>query len=73
MNLNTARLLMELRSKGYSWRALAEVYYDPKDLSHGDQGEGQELMNEAAQVLGFTEHHDDVAEHWSRTNKMRYP
>jgi hypothetical protein len=67
MDIHTARVIAELRTIGYSWRAIAEVYYPPENDFHGDQGDGQELCREAAIVLrAGNEDSDDFFEGWSR-------
>ena len=70
MTIHEARLICELRLRQYSLRALAEVFLPPGHPQHGNQGEGQEILREATDVLGrrFDEHEDDfIQKRWDRT------
>jgi hypothetical protein len=68
MSINEARLIVSLRQARYSLRAIAEAWYPHDHPFHGNQGEGQELLREACDLLGrtFDEHEDDFCDRWRR-------
>jgi hypothetical protein len=70
MTINEARMICELRLRQYTLRALAEVFYRPNHPMHGNQGEGEELLREATEILGRGPgmHYDDfIHQLWDRT------
>jgi len=72
MTLNEARLVMELRSCGYSWRALAEAYYEEHQIGyHGDQMSGSDLCMQAAETLGLERGYEAI-DNWKRTSNKYY-